>query len=640
MDWKYLRIWYNVYCKRYCITSMKESIVMTDFVNGDIVKYRFGGEIRVGEVSKITAKRVEILDCESCDYVTVPKESIETFENIVLDKKTFSKLARYEITLKDLAEDYRYREIENADKYKITLEDLLCVLKKIVFKNISRFDFGEDWLAFFDKLPKECLEESNCFYGRAEMSSDIIDNLEFWVYQNFDINFKLLIDDVKRFLEDEKKPLRKRCFKENAKKMLLLKMQNDLYLNSASEDECKLYKQFVLEFSKQGDIEALEALGYGCYGGNRVFDCDWKKSEKCLLKLFDIVEDNAAKACYANTLGYIYYYGRTSNGVPDYEKAYKYFSFASFNGIYEATYKIADMYKNGYGVMKSAETAENIITKLYNENIKYIQNGEFDTKFADIALRMGDFCKDEDIEYSDFEQMLMYYYQARFAIRMRMKEKNYYGDESVARAIDEQIKQTKDYMDFKEQKKVQVDSLLSLLGDYLKDGRMLDVKVTELANGKYKLVFKPHKLKNNKTTNRLFITIPELEMCGFYDSLAVVIEPLNDFIVYPMLDSFTIDSITDDGLCFDGEIYFYFAEYDCIFEIKKPKTEDKTYRFISIELPVHISYDVLCDNENIKPGDKITVQLLNNRSVEGTVTKIFEKKETETKYPIKTYVKM
>lgn len=132
---------------------------MTDFVNGDIVKYRFDGEIRVGEVSEITAKRVEILDCESCDYVTVPKESIETFENIVLDKKTFSKLARYEITLKDLAEDYRFREIENADKYKITLEDLLCVLKKIVFKNISRFDFDEEWLTFFINSPKNALKK-------------------------------------------------------------------------------------------------------------------------------------------------------------------------------------------------------------------------------------------------------------------------------------------------------------------------------------------------------------------------------------------------------------------------------------------------------------------------------------------------
>ncbi|MBQ6638589.1 MAG: sel1 repeat family protein [Lachnospiraceae bacterium] len=62
-------------------------------------------------------------------------------------------------------------------------------------------------------------------------------------------------------------------------------------------------------------------------------------------------------------LGYIWYYGRT--GERDYKKAYENFSKLMKKGDLVATYKIADMYKNGYYVAKDQARYEQIIEDLY-----------------------------------------------------------------------------------------------------------------------------------------------------------------------------------------------------------------------------------------------------------------------------------
>lgn len=62
-------------------------------------------------------------------------------------------------------------------------------------------------------------------------------------------------------------------------------------------------------------------------------------------------------------LGYIWYYGRT--GERDFKKAYEYFSKMMEKGNLEATYKVADMYKNGYFVEKNQDTYEKMIEELY-----------------------------------------------------------------------------------------------------------------------------------------------------------------------------------------------------------------------------------------------------------------------------------
>ena len=64
-------------------------------------------------------------------------------------------------------------------------------------------------------------------------------------------------------------------------------------------------------------------------------------------------------------LAYIWYYGRT--GERDYKKAFEYFSKMMAKGNLQATYKVADMYKNGYYVEKDLAKYEEMIEELYKK---------------------------------------------------------------------------------------------------------------------------------------------------------------------------------------------------------------------------------------------------------------------------------
>ncbi len=96
-------------------------------------------------------------------------------------------------------------------------------------------------------------------------------------------------------------------------------------------------------------------------------------------------------------LGYIWYYGRT--GEKDYKKAFEYFSRLMEKGDPVSTYKVADMYKNGYYVEKDQSKYEQIIEDLYpsvkNMGDVFDPIPEVFTRLARIRVEQGR--KDEAI---------------------------------------------------------------------------------------------------------------------------------------------------------------------------------------------------------------------------------------------------
>ncbi len=90
-------------------------------------------------------------------------------------------------------------------------------------------------------------------------------------------------------------------------------------------------------------------------------------------------------------LGYVWYYGRT--GVKDYKKAFEYFSKLMDKGDPVATYKVADMYRNGYYVDKDEEKYERIIENLFPK-VRDMDNvfdpvPEVFTRLAKIRTKQG-----------------------------------------------------------------------------------------------------------------------------------------------------------------------------------------------------------------------------------------------------------
>lgn len=115
------------------------------------------------------------------------------------------------------------------------------------------------------------------------------------------------------------------------------------------------------------------------------------------LKYYEMAATYDLPSAY-ECLGYIWYYGRT--GERDFKKAFEYFSKLKDKGDPVATYKVADMYKNGYYVEKNQAKYEEIIEELYpvvkDMNDVFDPVPEVFTRLAAIRVSQGK--QDEAIE--------------------------------------------------------------------------------------------------------------------------------------------------------------------------------------------------------------------------------------------------
>ena len=161
----------------------------------------------------------------------------------------------------------------------------------------------------------------------------------------------------------------------------------------------------------------------------------WKKAYDALLKL---VEMKPKEGSYPNTLGFLCYYGRHTDGVPQYEEARKWYEYGAKLNMIESMYKLADMMLDGLGGDKDVQRAIGIYRTLYWYCRDQLEDGNPLCKFADIALRMGRLFHDERVLTKDDLLALTFLLEARYAITKRMPY-HQYGDKEVERNIEAEI---------------------------------------------------------------------------------------------------------------------------------------------------------------------------------------------------------
>lgn len=180
-----------------------------------------------------------------------------------------------------------------------------------------------------------------------------------------------------------------------------------------SEEEVFLFTEamnYLIE--EEHDPAAMMDLG-GYYYEIKRFDLALKYYEMAATYDYD-----PAYEC----LGYIWYYGRT--GERDYKKAFEYFIKMMDKGNPVATYKVADMYRNGYYVEKNQAKYEEIIEKLYPK-VKDMRNvfdpvPEVFTRLARIKTQQGK--KDEAIN--------LYLYAKDF-LAQRIRYNAFFGNMNI-----------------------------------------------------------------------------------------------------------------------------------------------------------------------------------------------------------------
>ena len=373
--------------------------------------------------------------------------------------------------------------------------------------------------------------------------------------------------------------------------------------DKASQEIKDFYVTNLQALADRDDYQSMKTLGFEHYEGLNGFEVDFYKAEYYFQKCFRTEQDPDI----ANALGYIYYYGRTNNDIPKGDKAFQCFALAHFAGHnIEASYKLADCYAKGYGTQICYQAAYNIVRDLFNPTFRHFMNGD-DSKFADVALRLGTYYENGLYVHKDLNFARIYYLEAREALKIRLQFMEYVGDRNVSIGIHNSLENLKQEFGYKGRTLTEYGYLI----DHYEREEPLNVKFELAGNGYVRVIFKPDKRSNDKY---LLVVLRDLNFSERAKKLEFLIK--NDEINELTADSLSSRKI--NKIIFDkNKISIFYEDYifddtfdvdEIIYVPQTLKNYSKLYTVVSVEFyPNSKTYDYLCLNDNVSIDDKVTV---------------------------------
>lgn len=519
-----------------------------------------------------------------------PLEEPATEDFIKLSYDELKSFARGERLFSEIVKKDRYEEdlfaldVRADSKYQMTFDDFYSALKNVDTLKRDAEDFLEDWFEplFFIMGPlvgvptltghpemedMYCIldiggnefarseamliinilnaldEDKAAFYGCCIDDDEVLDHIRDYAesIHNFSFNKDARISEW-RFTNREKDAFLKKYSKKSV-------------LREVGTEKILLFRRVLEERCAEGNLEAIQIKGYACYGDRHpVYSCDWFTARDCMLELVEKGND-WLKAVSANTLGYIYYYGRCNDGEPEYEEAYKYFSMAAFYGLHESTYKVGDMLAKGYGIIKNEKAAYQCYANVYLDCYRKFQNGNQEHVLSDAALRMGRAYRDGIGTPKDLMKAYNYLLQAKVAIDLRMKKHDFYGINTVHDNIYRCLGEVKEEL-LSEGYEIDADSCSvdpRVILEMISAGQhKMELSVSE-EDDFYILTFTRLKQERYDHNPKTMVTIPEVSFCMVTDYIKLKYDKKGLIHLKNNADSVSYDSMEVDN----GSISFY-----------------------------------------------------------------------------------
>ncbi len=334
--------------------------------------------------------------------------------NYALNNGEFPKGIICSTTLKYWIENRIELKVEQLEKLIDLCKDKDLEIVKVIFQESIAKN-----LYSFDKAPKlDYLENLN-----DAILNKIINQLNHSRDEEFLEKYNKIIFEYNTFKNEHR-------YIGDLRKDIINSIKDK---KEVSQQEKELYVNLLEELALENDKDAISEIGYAYNEGDRFFPCDYYKAVPYLEKM----GENGDYFAY-NVLGYIYYYGRVNNKIPEYDKAFKYFSLGNIGGIFESTYKLGDMYKNGYYVKQNYDIAFRLYIKNFKEQLEeYLLQGDFANKLPDITLRLAScYLKGSGCEKS-ISNALFFVKLAKLSSIKRIKVWDFWGNMSVDKSINE-----------------------------------------------------------------------------------------------------------------------------------------------------------------------------------------------------------
>ena len=345
------------------------------------------------------------------------------------------------------------------------------------------------------------------------------------IYDDSEMIFEVLdISELKNIVDNffnnmDAKSLQDMQFTERQMHFFIKHMYEENELDNASDDVKNFFKMLVDRQIKNHDPDALDIKGFGCYGGDGVYECDYEEAAKCLSKLIHYPNHEYASI----PLGNIYYYDYINNGSPDYEQAYFYYQIGAKAGYHAAMYMLSDMMINGQYVEKDVELGMSVLVNLYDELLHRFEKGEFLTDFPEVAYRMGNasMISSSKIPFTSPYLSASYYLQARTAYAIRSVLVSSNEDKQLGYDIVDALNNLNTFI--KPKKTTFRDSIPNVLHNFItsiKDSTYT-LKFKSQANNITKLTVTRNPQKDSNTSYKSFVSVPELNNCKFTNEIRI-----------------------------------------------------------------------------------------------------------------------
>lgn len=612
---------------------------------------------RVGYINDRNRNKIELRFCDKSminpEFIYFKATELKSVEINKIKTSQLKALVRGELSLKELSggTNYLWDYLEvDSKKYNATIEDLYAGYKSIKYKT------PEEIIAWLDPIIQfvddiDDSDKKNDYSIESEVSEyiyqDIFELYDFISYE--DSEEPGYNDTISRWVSKTSEELQKyieskgEIVPETVARSLVDRF-DDNDIDDQDEQTQLLFKRFLDQLCDAKDTKAIQKRGYCYYCGTKVYPNDWIKARDAFIEYYNLTGDASA----ANTLGYIYYYGRCNDGVPQYEEAFKYFSVGHAFGYYESTYKLADMFSHGYGVKEDGKTAFRMYDYVYTDNLKRFRKGDYECKFADAALRMGN-CFRKGIGCSEnIEMAYAYYLEADLAIKKRVKAATHYGDTVVYNGIQKALQETREL--YKEKKKTIIFSYYPGWVKWMTAGhRRCRLTIKELSEGVLSIKAQILPRYDENKEFKTLITVPSADYSELRKNIRLKTKEDSSYSVVDGTNEMLFNHISYDNRKKITKFYMDEKQVGSITTagyIYKPnvsrpqKKEGEKYHFVSILFEKQgRTYDYLCDDQSVTAGDKVIVNGYNGET-EVEVVNTFDKFESEIGLPIERYKKV
>lgn len=611
---------------------------------------------RIGEVIARERKNVtvefsdesciepEVLDFKDCELklVELPRLKTSQLRSLVRGKTTVSELTNGVNIIPG------YLEIDAKD-YKINVLDLLTGVKSYVDRTPEEvYSWIENLMIFSDEMSFPCDTWENIQDAVTEKdilayAFDEIEAIKWRIYDDelsemSPEDFKDLKDLLEQWIESSGKE-----YPDVIKYKIAGQYDCDS-IDKQSEATQELFKK-CLDYccDIKRNPESIQRRGYCYYCGTNIYPNDWIKARDAFIDYYQLTGDASA----ANTLGYIYYYGRCNGGVPEYEEAFKYFSIGHAYTYFESTYKLADMLAHGYGVVKDGESANRLYWGVYQQTSERFIKGDLESKFADAALRMGNCFRDAIGTQKDLETAYYYYLQADYAIRERTRVANHYGDTVVFNGVQKALADVRN--EYTKTGRIETFYNPGWIKWTLIDHRRCKLIIKELKDGVLAIDASPMKRRKEKEAPKMLITVPKADYCELRKKIRIKTAPGSKYGTTNEKSEIIFDSYEYDWR--KGKTVFYLYD-ERVGEIvtdyytftapaqKKSKPSGEVYHFVSVIFEESgRSYDYLCDDKAVAVGDLVVINGYDGEKTVKVVA-VSDKYESELGLPIERYKKI